>query len=380
MTLSINGESRDFPDGLTVASLVAHLGMKADRVAVELNLEIVPRANWDATSLKGGDKLEIVHFVGGGSDLPTGEVGTVRTEDNEEEEGSEKGAAPSPSTLGVWICPNCGDPSTAKFCSRCGEKKFSPADLSLRRLLEHAVEVLFHADSKIFRTFRVLVARPGLLTVEYSVGRRKPYMHPFQVFFVANLVYFLIQPVIGWSGLKTPLFGYQHWMFYSGWATRMAAQQAAMKGISIAELSARFDHVIDIQSRSLVLVMVPLFAAALLVLEWRPKRYLSEHLVFSLHYLAAFLVVLMIGLSGIFAAAGRVCLLWGTSPRFLQSDAVISVLGAIVLGMHLFIALRRFYHDSAFAAATKAFALLGATYCILQAYRIVLFLSALYTA
>lgn len=66
MTLHINGQPREFPDSLTVASLVAHLGMKPDRVAVELNLEIVPRSNWDATRLKDGDKLEIVHFVGGG--------------------------------------------------------------------------------------------------------------------------------------------------------------------------------------------------------------------------------------------------------------------------------------------------------------------------
>jgi thiamine biosynthesis protein ThiS len=68
MLLHINGDPRDFPDGLTVAALVEQLGMKADRVAVELNLEIVPRTNWQATRLKDGDKLEIVHFVGGGSD------------------------------------------------------------------------------------------------------------------------------------------------------------------------------------------------------------------------------------------------------------------------------------------------------------------------
>jgi sulfur carrier protein len=66
MTLHINGEQHDFPDGLTVAALVARLGMKPDRVAVELNLEIVPRSNWDTTTLKTGDKLEVVHFVGGG--------------------------------------------------------------------------------------------------------------------------------------------------------------------------------------------------------------------------------------------------------------------------------------------------------------------------
>jgi sulfur carrier protein len=66
MTLQINGEQRDFPDDLTVAGLVAQLGMKTDRVAVELNLEIVPRSNWETTALKSGDKLEVVHFVGGG--------------------------------------------------------------------------------------------------------------------------------------------------------------------------------------------------------------------------------------------------------------------------------------------------------------------------
>lgn len=67
MQVQINGQPRDFPDGLTLASLVEQLGMKADRVAVELNLEIVPRGNWDSTTLKSGDKLEIVHFVGGGT-------------------------------------------------------------------------------------------------------------------------------------------------------------------------------------------------------------------------------------------------------------------------------------------------------------------------
>jgi len=66
MVLHINGEQKEFPEGLTLALLVAQLGTKPDRVAVELNLSIVPRSEWDATPLQNGDKLEIVHFVGGG--------------------------------------------------------------------------------------------------------------------------------------------------------------------------------------------------------------------------------------------------------------------------------------------------------------------------
>jgi len=72
MKLQINGEERDFsgsPTPFTLAALVEILGMKSDRVAVELNLDIVPRDRWAATTLHDGDRLEIVHFVGGGSDL-----------------------------------------------------------------------------------------------------------------------------------------------------------------------------------------------------------------------------------------------------------------------------------------------------------------------
>ena len=67
MNLEINGEPRHLPDSLTVASLVEHLGMKGDRVAIELNRDIVPRDRWATTELNNGDRLEIVHFVGGGS-------------------------------------------------------------------------------------------------------------------------------------------------------------------------------------------------------------------------------------------------------------------------------------------------------------------------
>ena len=68
MRVTINGEEKH-TDARTVAELVAHLGMKADRVAVELNLDIVARERWADTALHDGDKLEIVHFVGGGRKL-----------------------------------------------------------------------------------------------------------------------------------------------------------------------------------------------------------------------------------------------------------------------------------------------------------------------
>ncbi len=66
----VNGEAREIPAGLTVTALLGHLRMGTDRVAVERNLEILPRARWNDTTVETGDCFEIVHFVGGGESGP----------------------------------------------------------------------------------------------------------------------------------------------------------------------------------------------------------------------------------------------------------------------------------------------------------------------
>lgn len=66
MQVTINGEIRQLNDGTTVRLLLDQLQIQATRVAVELNQEIVPKAGYAERTLQDGDKLEIVHFVGGG--------------------------------------------------------------------------------------------------------------------------------------------------------------------------------------------------------------------------------------------------------------------------------------------------------------------------
>ena len=66
MLLIVNGEEKEVAAPLTLLQLLETAGMKPDRVAVELNRQIVPRDRWAATDLRAGDRLEVVHFVGGG--------------------------------------------------------------------------------------------------------------------------------------------------------------------------------------------------------------------------------------------------------------------------------------------------------------------------
>lgn len=66
MKIYVNGEEREVLKGLTVTALLEELGIQRDRVAVELNLDIVPKGSFIDTVVKDGDRVEIVSFVGGG--------------------------------------------------------------------------------------------------------------------------------------------------------------------------------------------------------------------------------------------------------------------------------------------------------------------------
>lgn len=65
--IHLNGKVQEVPEGLTLEGLLGWLKLPSDRVAVERNLEIVPRPRWAETPIQADDRLEVVHFVGGGA-------------------------------------------------------------------------------------------------------------------------------------------------------------------------------------------------------------------------------------------------------------------------------------------------------------------------
>ena len=66
MWLLLNGERREVADGITLSQLVTTLDLPPERIAVELNQSVVRRVDWPKLALQENDRLEIVHFVGGG--------------------------------------------------------------------------------------------------------------------------------------------------------------------------------------------------------------------------------------------------------------------------------------------------------------------------
>src|SRR5215212_11767976 len=91
---------------------------------------------------------------------------------------------------GAWICPGCHEPRDASFCGICGEKRLDHHDLTITGLIEHAVESLTHLDGRVFRSIYDLVLKPGTLTAAYINGHRRPYLAPFQLFLIMNVLFF----------------------------------------------------------------------------------------------------------------------------------------------------------------------------------------------
>jgi thiamine biosynthesis protein ThiS len=67
LNIQLNGEQKEVAGGIAITALISELGLKPERLAVEVNRRLIRRADWPSTTLAEGDKVEIVHFVGGGA-------------------------------------------------------------------------------------------------------------------------------------------------------------------------------------------------------------------------------------------------------------------------------------------------------------------------
>jgi sulfur carrier protein len=66
MKVFVNGEEKDLSDATSLSELITKMDLPVARIAIELNREVVRRSDWGSTMLNDGDRIEIVHFVGGG--------------------------------------------------------------------------------------------------------------------------------------------------------------------------------------------------------------------------------------------------------------------------------------------------------------------------
>ena len=282
-----------------------------------------------------------------------------------------------PASDAAWTCPSCGATASSPFCPACGERRWNERDLSFKHLFEQLLESLVHFDGRLFRTVRVLITKPGQLTSAYLTGCRRPYVSPFHIFLVANVVFFLAQLLSGLGVLTIPLASELEHQLYSGFAQSLVTRHLGGTGMSIPQYAPIFEHAEGIYAKTLIMLMLPLFAVAVGLLFVDRRKVAVAHLVFAVHFYAFLLVYLTVLFPAL--ALGRMGLLHLGIPIYAGVlDWIATSLEALPCFVYLAISTAVVYQAGPVRRWLSAGLLTVATLYILYAYRLVLFVVTLW--
>jgi len=257
---------------------------------------------------------------------------------------------PSPTTR---VCLNCGTGLYGSYCHCCGQKDQNRR-IPLTSLFHDVVHDMLHWDKKVLGTLWLVFARPGLVAQEYLEGRRIRHVPPFRLYIVTSFILFLAlsavpvatkakegrnnNPVLQVSvqNETTPSQSIQEKRKRSPWEESLRAR--SKKAQDNPELFKR--TFLSNLSKSLFILM-PIFAALLMLLHWRAKSLFVDHMVVTLyHHVVSFVVIL--GLIGLAELPGDD---WGCVP------------GALLLclpPLHLAMTLQHLYRRGWFRSVVKA--------------------------
>lgn len=245
-------------------------------------------------------------------------------------------------------CKNCREALEGKFCHSCGEKVVEPNDFSLKTMAGQFVDGLFNIDSKGYQTFKNLLFKPGTLTSKYIAGVRKPFMKPIQVFFVTNVLFFLLLTQADILRIPAKYF------FNSGRNLNIEAKMAN-SNLTALEVSQRYDNMSADLSKSLIILMVPILAMVLWFLYLKSHFLFGIHLIFAMHFLSFFFLC---------------CLLAVPVSVFGNRSVQISIIG--INFIYLYFAMHQVYQNPKLMTAIKSLILLFLFFALIVLYRTII--------
>ncbi len=189
----------------------------------------------------------------------------------------------------MTVCRNCGVPLQGRYCHACGQKA-AHSEISLRELVHEAIHEFAHLDdSKIVRTLKLLLFKPGELTAEFLRGRRVRYIPPLRLYLVCSLIFFALA---AWS--RSPFINIQ--------LTPEDIQDSAEREATRKDTVARLEHLRDEMMHNTpraMFVLMPVFGLLSWALFRRPQPDYLPHLYYAIHFHAFVFLMLAtrVGLS-----------------------------------------------------------------------------------
>jgi hypothetical protein len=273
-----------------------------------------------------------------------------------------------------WTCPKCKVVVTTPFCAHCGEEPLPPRDLTLRGIAEKLLHAVTSIDARAARSAWCLLRRPGDLTVAWTSGLRKPYVAPFQLFLIANVLFFALQWLTGENVFSSSLDSHLHHQDWSGLAQSLLDRRLQATHTSYEQYAPVFDRAVVLNAKSLILLMTLPFALLLPLAFLRERRPFMTHVAFSLHLYTFALLLFCVAL-----LAAKLSALFGFGGLDVPAvDNVLSAANVIACAAYIHLAIGPVYGATGTMRAVKAVLLTLAVAAIVLGYRFVLFLITLY--
>jgi hypothetical protein len=188
--------------------------------------------------------------------------------------------------LEEFFCPNCEQSFYGNYCHHCGQKKINDEELKVKNVLFRVAHEISDIDSKFFKTVKLLITRPGFLTLEYFKGRRNAYYDPLKLFIIIGIIYFIVYSKFPMDSVLTlrRLKIYD----FTGHLTESTDTMRTLLGWD----RIKFERVFSDKLRevfSQVMYFEVILYAFWFFLIYRTKRKLYfHHLIFSFHFLSFF--------------------------------------------------------------------------------------------
>jgi hypothetical protein len=274
-----------------------------------------------------------------------------------------------------WTCPTCRIPVATPHCSTCGERRPHPHELTLFGLVKQALEAFTSFDSRLLRTFHNLLLHPGRLTLMYLQGSRKPYLGPFALFLLANVLFVALEGLSGSNAFASPLDRHLHEQPWSHYAQQLVEEHLAAKGQTLQSYAPEFDQAVAKNAKSFIVVMVlPLALLSALVFAGHRVPF-AMHLTYSLHFHAFMLILISCTL--LFAWLDT--LIGGPGLKSQLLDNALAIFLLLVCALYLYLSAGTVYQTGGWMRTVKAVILVLAAAGIFLGYRFSLLLFTLYT-
>jgi hypothetical protein len=281
-----------------------------------------------------------------------------------------------------WACPTCMRSTLMPYCEACGERKPHPHELTLIGLCRQAFEAFTSYDSRLLQTFRKLMFAPGSLTLLYLQGSRKPYLGPFGLFLVANVLFVITAALADTNAFSMPLAKHlneQPWsdlpITHFNYAEHLVTGRLEATDRTLAAYTPVFDAAVTANSKVFLFMMVfPLALVATLMFSGQQRPF-ATHLGFSLHFHAFLLtfiscVMLFMWLEVLFGGEGL---------SIYLTDLIVSFTLLAVSALYIYISAVKIYQPAPYAGIFKASLLVFTAVLMFLGYRFLLFVFTLYT-